>query len=172
MRVGIAKPRNPCHENRMASFSLTLRAHTADTHPTAIFIHNGAPQALVGSQARDRRRKAKRKGASFMGLPDVDDDRARALLPGGPVQGLALDRRHERRMAAGVSQALGLVTRRLLAGGPTFGLRSFACEESFPLRLRLGDVQGTVQEQRYKAGRQPGTFQDAPKRLFDIGSCR
>ena len=52
MRVGIAKPRNPCHENRMASFSLTLRAHTADTHPTAIFIHNGAPQALIGSQAR------------------------------------------------------------------------------------------------------------------------
>jgi hypothetical protein len=39
----------------MASFSLMLRAHTADTHPTAIFIHNGAPQALVGSQAGSRR---------------------------------------------------------------------------------------------------------------------
>ena len=26
------------------------RAHTADTRPATIFIHNGAPQALVGSQ--------------------------------------------------------------------------------------------------------------------------
>ena len=27
------------------------RAHTADARPTTIFIHSGAPQALVGSQA-------------------------------------------------------------------------------------------------------------------------
>jgi hypothetical protein len=35
-------------ENSMASFSLMHRAHTAD--PATIFIHNGAPQALIGSQ--------------------------------------------------------------------------------------------------------------------------
>jgi hypothetical protein len=27
-------------------------AHSAETRPAAIFIHNGAPQALIGSQAR------------------------------------------------------------------------------------------------------------------------
>jgi hypothetical protein len=32
----------------MASLSLMHRAHTADTRPATIFIHNGAPQALVG----------------------------------------------------------------------------------------------------------------------------
>ena len=30
------------------------RAHTADTRPATIFIHNGAPQALVGSQGGNR----------------------------------------------------------------------------------------------------------------------
>jgi hypothetical protein len=48
----------------MASFSLMLRAHTADTHPTAIFIHNGAPQALVGSQT-PRRPEARLQGKSL-----------------------------------------------------------------------------------------------------------
>ena len=30
------------------------RAHTADAGPATIFIHNGAPQALVGCQASER----------------------------------------------------------------------------------------------------------------------
>ncbi len=39
-----------CYENRMAGRSIMHRAHTADIRPATIFIHNGAPQALVGSQ--------------------------------------------------------------------------------------------------------------------------
>ncbi len=37
-----------CHENRMAGCRLMHPAHTADTRADLIFIHNGAPQALVG----------------------------------------------------------------------------------------------------------------------------
>ncbi len=40
-----------CRENRMAGCSLMHPAHTANTRADLIFIHNGAPQALVGCQA-------------------------------------------------------------------------------------------------------------------------
>ena len=44
-----------CHENRMDGCSLMHPAHTANTRADLIFIHNGAPQALVGCQAAERR---------------------------------------------------------------------------------------------------------------------
>jgi hypothetical protein len=37
-------------------------AHSADTRPAAIFIHNGAPQALVGSQGLPEMTRGQRAG--------------------------------------------------------------------------------------------------------------
>ncbi len=47
-------PRN-CHENRMAGRCLMRPAHTEEIRADLVFIHNGAPLALVGSQAAQRR---------------------------------------------------------------------------------------------------------------------
>jgi hypothetical protein len=50
------------------------RAHTADTRPATIFINNGAPQALVGSQGR-----GEAPAEAFR--PPSDAWRARADVP-------------------------------------------------------------------------------------------
>src|SRR5208337_2352327 len=65
-----------CHENRMAGCGLMHLAHTADTRADVIFIDNGAPEVLVGSQGRQDRGEAdaatsERSGRTHLWVPEA-----------------------------------------------------------------------------------------------------
>src|SRR5271165_627520 len=68
-------------------------------------LHAARGAAVHGAAGRRAHAKGRHGGDR-----EAHDDRTRPLLPGIPVQGLAADRRHERRVASGISK-----TRRLLS---------------------------------------------------------
>ncbi len=63
-----SRARNCCYDNRMAGRCLMHPAHTEEIRADLVFIHNGAPQALVGSQAVPRHAPSATHTPSFDGL--------------------------------------------------------------------------------------------------------